>query len=128
MSVPDNRYTFDKYRPLTSVEKIFTRIKRIPKVAIPEDYNDILDYIDSQDVLTELRHKFNDKSEHVRNELLNLFMKRREHINVWTDETFNNFVEEVLLKKKINAEIIYKVGSAENQFEFFGVWRKLKIY
>lgn len=100
MSVPDNRFTFDKYRPLTSVDKIFTRIKRLPKVAIPEDYSDILDYIDPQDVLPEIRHKFIDQSENVRNELLNLFMKRREHINVWTDETFNDFVDEVLFKKK----------------------------
>ena len=36
MPVPGNRFTFEKYRPITSFEKLFTIIKNIFKVAIPE--------------------------------------------------------------------------------------------
>ena len=41
MSAPDNRFTFEKFRPLTSVEKLFTRIKHMLEVAITEDYSGI---------------------------------------------------------------------------------------
>ena len=125
LSVPDKRFTFDIHRPLTSIEKIFTRIKRVPKVVRNDDYLDILEYIAIKDVPIELRSKFTDKSEKVRNELLNLFMSRKEHLNVWIDETFQEFVEEVLSKKKIRADLVYKIDSQENEFEFFGVWKKL---
>jgi SAM-dependent methyltransferase len=42
VSVPDKRFTFDKNRTLTTTTEIFERIKRIPKLAIPQDYDDML--------------------------------------------------------------------------------------
>ena len=41
-SVPDKRFTFDKNRTVTTDVEIFERIRRIPKIPTPEDYEDLL--------------------------------------------------------------------------------------
>ena len=66
-----------------------------------------------------------DESAEVKEDALKGFHRRREHLNIWTDQSFLSFIDEVLHQKKIKSILTNKVLSNENQFEFFGIWKKL---
>lgn len=116
LSVPDKRFTFDCNRPLTSNQDIFERVKRIPKEPNPVDYFDMLQFVHPELL---------DESAEVKEDALKGFHRRREHLNIWTDQSFLSFIDEVLHQKKIKSILTNKVLSNENQFEFFGIWKKL---
>jgi SAM-dependent methyltransferase len=115
MSVPDKRYTFDKNRPLTSKSQIFERIKRCPPRPMPSDYIDMLRYVHPEML---------ENTVEVQQAALMSFLHRREHLNIWTDITFVEFLEQLFIQNKINSNLIHQVRPSENQFEFFGVWQK----
>lgn len=142
LSVPDKRFTFDKNRPLTSKNQIFERIKRCPPIPLPSDYIDMLRYVhpgmlendpklyldintDLKRVLLKYIHpEMLENPVEVKEAALLSFLHRREHLNIWTDNTFLEFLEQLFIQKKINADLIRQVKPSENKFEFFGVWQK----
>ena len=115
IAVPDMRYTFDKHRPLTTTKDIYQRIKRYPKKPNKDDYVDILKFI---------HPSLLDKSEAKQNNALQSFLDRREHINIWTDDSFLEFFDEICTTFNINLKQETLFRSKENKFELAGCWIK----
>lgn len=115
ISAPDKEYTFDLNRPLSDEKEIFEIFHNKEKVAPIQKYLPLIEYIHT-DLLT--------ASKKVIEEKLRYFRDRREHLHIWTAETFKEF----LLKsfKLLNAKYVceFEVNSIENEFEYFGVWQK----
>ena len=114
-SVPDKRFTFDKNRTVTTDVEIFERIRRIPKIPTPEDYEDLL-----RNVHPELLNE----PQHVRQKALEGFLVRREHLNIWTDNSFKSFFDFVCRKFGLTFILVDKVTTEDNNFEFFACWKK----
>ena len=117
-AIPDKRFTFDKNRTLTTDVEIFKRIKRIPKIPTPDDYEDLLRNVHS---------KLLNEPQHIRQKALNGFLVRREHLNIWTDESFNSFFKFVCRKYYLTLILQKKINSSENNFEFVGCWKKCSL-
>lgn len=116
VSAPDKRYTFDKHRPKTDFSEILNRKERKHKYPIHEDYIDILKYVHPDRLNLPIED---------RNYNLEMFLKRREHINIWTDETFKQFLINCFLIGTIKPKLLYEVFSNENQFEYFSAWKNI---
>tara|TARA_E500000178_G_scaffold352813_1_gene417106 strand:- start:2941 stop:4452 length:1512 start_codon:yes stop_codon:yes gene_type:complete len=115
LSVPDKRFTFDRERPLTTIESIKSRMERempIPKI---EDYRDMITYIHKDLIEASL-----EKQE----EALKSFLNRREHLNIWDSESFANFIDYALQTNLNPPILVAKITGDENQFEFLGMWEK----
>lgn len=114
-SVPDKRFTFDKNRTLTTDVEIFERIKRIPKIPTPQDYDDLL---------INVHPKLLNEPQQIRQKALESFLVRREHLNIWTDNSFNSFFDIVCRKFRLTFTLVDKVTTEDNKFEFFACWKK----
>jgi SAM-dependent methyltransferase len=115
LSVPDKRFTYDKNRPLSSLCDIQKRIRRVPKLPTPDDYVDMIEFLH-----TELL----EKPESEKLSALKRFMKRREHLNVWTDQTFIEFFKNIISEYSLDLTLQFEVLSHENNFEYFSAWKK----
>ena len=114
-SVPDKRFTFDRNRTVTTDVEIFERIKRIPKIPTPEDY---------EDLLRNVHPNLLNEPQHIRQKALEDFLVRREHLNIWTDNSFKSFFDVVCRKFRLTFILVEKVTSKDNKFEFFACWKK----
>lgn len=116
ISVPDKRYTYDSKRPLTSFDEIHKRILRQPKSPIPDDYIDILNHIHPEILERPVAEQ---------KQVLVNFLLRREHLSVWTAESFVSFLQKVLVMKKIKTKKICEFFPDTNKFEYFCIMQKL---
>ena len=81
MAIPDKN-TFDKERPSSIIESINKRLNREKQHPIPSDYEEMITFI---------HKKLINASEE--KEALDGFLRRREHLNIWTDESFFELLE-----------------------------------
>lgn len=109
ISCPDKRFTFDKYRIATELDKLIEIYNTNDNNPIKEDYLDFVNNV-SKEVAN---HKTDDR--------LQESLDRKEHIHVYTDESFKLLLDEAL--KGILYLVEYEVMTNINQFEYFGVYR-----
>jgi SAM-dependent methyltransferase len=117
LAAPDKRYTYDRDRPLTPWLHLRSLYKNRVSEASLDDYMDIARFIHPR--LLEMPRA--ELETH-----LTSFRNRREHLHVWTSETFKDFLLHSLRLVKVSAHPVYESLSADNQYEYFGVWQKDK--
>ncbi len=115
IAAPDKNYTFDKLRPLTSWEHLKDDFEKKVTDSTPDDYHDMIQYIHTN-LINEPRD--------VQLIHLNGFKSRREHLHIWTSETFREFLGQALSFLDLEALPLFETTGAQNHFEYFGVWVK----
>jgi SAM-dependent methyltransferase len=115
IAAPDKNYTFDRERPLTSFTSLVKTYNGDVVVVSEEAYRDIVTYIHKELIGQE---------EEVIREHLRNYHARREHLHVWTSQSFRAFLDSAFVFLDINARAIYEVTASMNEFEYFGVWAK----
>jgi SAM-dependent methyltransferase len=113
LAIPDRDFTFDRPRPLTPFAHLRDDYERGVTTASPEDYMDIPRYIFPQ---------FLDDPQVLAQHLAGC-MARREHIHVWTSESFRDFLSQSFALLSRSPTLVYEVTSVESQFEYFGIFR-----
>jgi ubiquinone/menaquinone biosynthesis C-methylase UbiE len=116
MAIPDKKYTFDKERPLTTIESINKRLNRDNKHPLPSDYGDMITFI---------HKKLINAPEEEKNKALNGFLERREHLNIWTDDSFFEFIEYIIDNYDLKIKLLMRNFSKVNNFEHCSAWKKL---
>lgn len=115
VSVPDKNYTFDKERPLTPLNALLDVYCKKKTEAPLQKYFPLIKYI-HKDLLDAPRQIIEEK--------LRYFKDRREHLNIWTAESFKVFLIESFKLLSISATCTFEVLPDQNKFEYFGVWKK----
>jgi SAM-dependent methyltransferase len=113
IAAPDRDYTFDRARPVTPIATLHHYfVEGRPPVG-PQDYRDIIDHVHPE--LARAPAAEIDAA-------LRQYHRRREHLSVWTAAGFREFL--VAAFGWCGVEMIpeYESLSAENRFEYFGVW------
>jgi len=114
VSAPDKNFTYDRNRPLTSFEHLWSEYQAEVSAVTDEHYLDFLravhpaTLVDPQGVDRHIEHA----------------RLRREHVHVWDSSTFHSFMERTLIALQINATCRFKSGGQHNRMEYFGVWQK----
>jgi len=116
LAIPDKEFTFDRNRPLTN----FKVLKE--KYDNKATDNSIYDYLDMAKFVHPEFMKLPKKELETK---LESFKNRREHLNIWNSKTFKMFIEEVINLLGVNITCIYEVTAEKNNFEYFGIWRKI---
>ncbi|MDC0368882.1 class I SAM-dependent methyltransferase [Opitutales bacterium] len=116
IAIPDKKYTFDKERPLTTIESINERLNREKQHPIPSDYEDMITFI---------HKKLINVSETEKKKALDGFLRRREHLNIWTDESFFELLDFTIKYYDLNVEFITRSSSKVNNFEHCSAWKKI---
>lgn len=115
IAAPDKTRTFDRERPLTAfcelVQSYEAGVTEVPASA----YQDIITYIHKELI---------DQNETAVREHLNRYRERKEHLHIWTSESFREFLVSALFYLEIEAYPLFEVHAAVNDFEYFGVWAK----
>lgn len=114
IAAPDKRYTFDRARPETPVSALHRYFVEGRDVHAA-DYEDISRYVNVTDLTL---------SESDRQRRLESYRERREHLSVWTSESFREFWIEAMKWSRVSAVPVYEIGGERNHFEYFGVWQK----
>ena len=115
IAAPDRDYTFDRNRPLTP-QKLLERYFRTGRSPIgPEDYREVLTYVCTEQA---------GQSTEMQQQALEGFFRRREHLSVWTAESFREFLISAYGWNGVRMEPLYEVLPDRNRFEYFGVWKK----
>jgi SAM-dependent methyltransferase len=115
VSAPDKNYTFDKERPLTRFDDLLQEYYKNTTEAPLQKYYPLIQYIHK-----DLLHAPNQIIE----EKLTYFKDRREHLNIWTADSFKSFLLDSFQLLEITAKCTFEVLPAQNEFEYFGVWKK----
>ena len=76
-------------------------------------------------MITFIHKKLINASEAEKNKALNGFLERREHLNVWSDDSFFEFIEYIIEKHNLNTELLIRHFSKVNGFEHCSAWKKL---
>ena len=115
IAAPDKDYTFDRERPMTPFAVLQRKYQQQVTTTTPLDYYDVAKYNHP-----ELRGlTMSELEPH-----LKLFESRREHLNIWTGESFRQFLTASFKLLGVEATPLYEAASDENRLEYFGVWRK----
>lgn len=113
IAAPDREWTFDRARPLTSLAVLECYFSAGRAPVSPTDYQDILDYVHTE---------YAASRPEVREAELARYHQRREHLSVWTSESFREFLVAAFGWSKVRMTPEYEVFSKESRFEYFGVW------
>jgi SAM-dependent methyltransferase len=114
ISAPDKTFTYDRDRPLTSFEHLWSEYEAGVSEITDEHYLDFLravhpaTLVDPEGISLHIQHA----------------RDRREHAHVWNSSTFHAFIQQTLSQLNINATCLFKSDGAENRMEFFAVWQK----
>jgi SAM-dependent methyltransferase len=115
IACPDKRYTFDKDRDLTSFMHLVLEYHQQVDTVTDEHYRDYL--AGAHPHILELPES--DIAIHLAS-----VRNRREHAHVWDSNSFRAFLVATLSMFNENASCIYESFAYDNQFEYFGVWRR----
>jgi SAM-dependent methyltransferase len=115
IAVPDKRYTFDKLRENISWEHLLQDYQAGTKVSSDEHYIDFLKSAHA-DIFPQLERELPLHVAHARS--------RREHTHAWDSPTFRDHLTRTLSMFGIQADPVEESAGEENQFEYFGVWKK----
>lgn len=113
LSAPDMRYTFDHQRALTSIEHLWTEFEQGVTEVTDEHYRDFL---------ASVHPEVMDNPERLAAALLAV-RERREHVHVWTSESFEDFCVAVLQRGPVQALPLLLCSGIETASEFFSVWQ-----
>jgi len=113
IAAPDRDFTFDRLRPLTPLATLHRYFLEGRPPVGPEDYRDIVEFI-SPELLA--------GPEETVHAALERHYQRREHLSVWTDVTFRDFLIAAFGWCGAQMAPLYEVMSARSRFEYFGVW------
>jgi SAM-dependent methyltransferase len=114
--VPDRDFTFDRLRATTSFEHLWDDYVNGVTASSDAHY---LDYLKSAGP-----HHLSEPTERLV-ATLRWARERREHSHVWTSDSFRDFFIRVVSSLGYQAEPAYESLSADNKFEYFGVWTRL---
>ena len=114
LSIPDKRNSYDRHRPLTAYEHILA------------DYYLNTSETENHHLVESLASKHSDVFETKEKFLLKLQLlkERRDHLHVWTCETFKEHLEKIFLLLKIDLKLIYESKIDHNGFEYFAIFCK----
>jgi SAM-dependent methyltransferase len=115
IAAPDKNFTFDRARPLTSIESLYEYYIHGRCETQPEDYREIIDFVHPQ-----LAHATTAEIKRT----LEAYHRRREHLSVWTAESFRTFLIAAFTWTESVMQPIYEVYPDRNRYEYFGVWKK----
>jgi predicted SAM-dependent methyltransferase len=117
IGVPDRDFTFDRLRDTTPFGHLWDDYMNGVTASSDAHY---LDYFKSAGP-----HHLLEPAERL-SRSLRWARDRREHSHVWTSETFRDFLVRTLDLLGYKAEPAYESLSADNKFEYFGVWTRLQ--
>ena len=115
VSAPDKNYTFDKNRPLTPFANLVAEYNKNSTTAPLIKYFPLVQYIHT-DLL--------DAPSEIVDEKLKYFKARREHLSIWTADSFRSFLLDSFKLLKLSTTCVFEVLPDQNEFEYFGVWKK----
>lgn len=116
LSAPDKDYTYDRARPLTPYDHLWTDYRRNVTTNDDEHYMDFFRGVAPHVLEVDPVHlPYN----------LQRVRERREHAHVWDSTSFAAFLTTSLQRLEIRAtQFAESLGSA-NGLEYFGAWQKL---
>jgi hypothetical protein len=91
-------------------------LNRENKHPLPSDYGDMITFI---------HKKLINAPEEEKNKALNGFLERREHLNIWTDDSFFEFIEYIIDNYDLKIKLLMRNFSKVNNFEHCSAWKKL---
>lgn len=97
IAAPDMRYTYDRERGLTSFEHLWVEYTQGVDEVSDEHYLDFLRHVG--------KHVFEDPNRQIEHDIAHC-RRRREHAHVWTSETFESFVREVIERLGLDWRIV----------------------
>jgi len=115
LSIPDKEYTFDKHRPKTLFEELAKR------------YNDAKTDVDIYEYLDIAKYVHPEQMKLSRTELekhLQIYKDRKEHLNIWSSSSFQEFLDRAFKLLNVKYSVKYKVIGDTNHFEYFTVLEK----
>ena len=115
IAAPDKNYTFDRARPLSEFAALREAYENNAEEVSEVAYMDIITYI-HKDLIGE-------PAEVLRHHLLQ-YRARKEHLHVWTSESFREFLDASFSYLGIRVRLLYEVIASVNEFEYFAVWVK----
>ena len=114
ISAPDMRFTFDRNRALTTPEHLWREYEQGVTEVSDEHYAEFLRAVHPEVV---------DNPALFESALLSV-RDRREHAHVWSSETFQYFLKDLLSSQSIEAQPLFENLADRNHAEYFSVWQK----
>lgn len=115
IAAPDRHYTFDRMRGNTPFGQLLEQHNRKVTTVSDAHYIDFLGGV-YPTLLRDGGRALDDALASVR--------ARREHAHVWDSAAFKEFLERAFAHLSIRAELLYENTGAQNNLEYFSVWRK----
>lgn len=115
VSVPDKRFTFDKLRPDTSFDHLWSDYKAGVGQSTDEHY---IEFFRSA-----APHVFAEPPENLPIHVARA-RERREHSHAWTSATFRVFLDMTFAKLGIAAVRLFESRAEQNEIEYFSLWQK----
>lgn len=115
LAAPDKDYTYDKARPLTTFEHLWTDFENNVTENDDEHYMDFFRGAAPHVLEVDPVHlPYN----------IQRVRERREHAHVWDSASFAAFMRETLQRLAIRADQFAENLGAANGLEYFGAWQK----
>lgn len=115
IAIPDKRFTFDRARELTSFAHLWRDYLDDVQESSDEHYIDFL--------RSAAPHVFQEPPESLPVHVARS-RERKEHVHVWTSDTFKAFLHEALGKLNIKADCVYEITGDETLIEYFSLWQR----
>lgn len=115
ISIPDKEYTFDRRREITPYEHLW---RDFENNTIVSDDDHFIDFLRSA-----APHVFLEPPENLAVHVARA-RSRRDHVHVWTSNSFRDFLRTSMARLKIDAELLTESRAEQNQIEYFTAWRK----
>lgn len=115
LSAPDKDYTYDKTRPLTTFDHLWSDFENNVTENDDEHYMDFF--------RGAAMHVIEGDPVHLPHHIKRV-RERREHAHVWDSNSFRAFVTETLRRLELSEDRRTEHLGAANGLEYFGVWQK----
>lgn len=115
IAAPDKRFTYDRERPLTSFDHLWSEYLEGVETVSDEHYLDFLRHVG--------KHVFEDPDRRIADDIAHC-RRRREHAHVWNSETFGVFVRESIRRLELDWTIRVCHPAEEDSHEILMVLRR----
>ncbi len=115
LSAPDKNYTYDKARPLTTYDHLWSDFENDVTENDDEHYMDFF--------RGAAPHVLEVDPVHLPHNIQRV-RERREHAHVWDSDSFRSFMNETLDRLKVERTQFAENIGPENDMEYFGAWTK----
>lgn len=116
LGAPDKWYTFDKHRMITPWDHVLDEYRAGVTEVTDAHYIDFLANVHPEELTRGID---------CLTERLVRCRLRVEHVHVWDSLSFRRFLKNSFELLRIETEKLYEVMSDRNQFEYFGIFRKI---